>query len=503
MRRRRFLKTVSLASAGAASFGILRYPRTAHAGWGAWPEEKIDALLPPERRAKKVLEIFMYGGVSAFDSFYCVPTWGESNGSFLNAYRAETEARFADCGFGDANSLTEPFAEDENGTLVHLGPWAIPLRQRPDISSRMRVLTTRHDQLAHEGANPLALSGNRLGSPRLAGTGASIQRHALEREGGLRAAPYAYVLYPGVEFPTDNVGAGSAVGLHPGTATPLSLTVSAGSQLTSLLSRNGVGANREAFDNAMAYYVNAYQQRFRVGGKGSPIRSQSRSNYEFSNYTRKNADAIQSVLDPSFFEPIAGSECGTNATDMPAMQMRLATALLTRSTDAASYVQVIDGGITPNPNAGHDTHDGHVNYASRNIPHTLRTLAENINQPGENDPAKIDLDETLIVITTEFGRTPERQGSTGLNHWPQGYASVVIGGPVTAAEKGVYGYITPDQGIAQNWMTPAELRMSIMVAMGIYPFSAETFAVGDVLGGVANEFEAAVRIREQYLGVKL
>ena len=264
-----------------------------------------------------------------------------------------------------------------------------------------------------------------------------------------------------------------------------------------------MGSNREAFDAAMSHYVDAYQQRFRVGGKGAMVRSQARNNFEFSNYTRRNADAIQSVLDPSFFQSISGSECGTNATDMPAMQLRLATALLTRETDAARYVQVIDGGITPNPNAGHDTHDGHVNYASRNVTHTLAELAARINAPGENDPEKIDLDKTMIVVTTEFGRTPQRQGTTGLNHWPQGYVSLMIGGPITEAEKGIYGHITEDQGVAQNWMTPAENRMTVMAAMGIFPFSAQTFAVGDVLGGVQNEAEAARRIREEYLGVKL
>jgi len=500
MKRRRFIKTLS---AGAAGFGILKYPRGAHAGWGDTPADNQDAMLPKSRTAKSILEVFMYGGVSAFDSFYCVPEWGTGNGSFLNAYRSESEARFQSCGFGNASELTEPFAEDANGTIVHLGPWAHPLRQRSDITDRMRILTTRHDQLAHEGANPLALSGNRLGSPRLAGLGASIQRHWLEQPQGLRATPYAYVLYPGVEFATDNVGAASAVGLHPGNARPLSLTVSAGSQITQLLSRNGVGNNRAAFDSAMSHYENTYRQQFRAGGKGSPTRSQSRSNFEFSNYARRNSDAIQGVLDPSFFQSIAGSECGTNATDMPAMQLRLATSLLTRSTDAARYVQVIDAGITPNPNAGHDTHDGHVDYASRNVVHTLQELADRINTPGENDPDKIDLDETMIVLTTEFGRTPDRQGTTGLNHWPQAYVSVLIGGPVTSAERGIYGHITEDQGLAQQWATPAEFRMTCMLAMGIYPFSQETFAVGDVLGGVANEFEAATRIREQYLGVML
>jgi hypothetical protein len=40
-----------------------------------------------------------------------------------------------------------------------------------------------------------------------------------------------------------------------------------------------------------------------------------------------------------------------------------------------------------------------------------------------------------------------------------------------------------------------------MQAMGIYPFSSQSFAVGDVRGGVADEEAAAARVRETYLGV--
>ena len=41
----------------------------------------------------------------------------------------------------------------------------------------------------------------------------------------------------------------------------------------------------------------------------------------------------------------------------------------------------------------------------------------------------------------------------------------------------------------------------LLAAMGIYPFTSQTCAVGDVGGGVQNEFEAAMRIRDVYLGV--
>lgn len=502
MKRRNFLQSALGASAaGVAGFSVLRHPRRASAGWGAWPDDKAEAMLPTARQAKNVLELFFYGGMSAFDTFYTVPSWGDGQGTYLHAFMQQIEQRFASCGF--SGELSEPFAEDGAGELVHLGPWAAPLRERPDIVARMRVVVQRHDSLPHEGANPFALTGSRLGSPRLAGVGAAIQRHFLERPGGLREAPYAYILYPGVDFPTDNVKAASSVGLHPGSARPLSVTVDQGSELAELLARGGVGERRASFDRAVDFYQRDYEARFRPSGKGAPTRSAERSNYEFAHFARRGASQLQGILSGDLFEGLAGSECGKGeAVDMPAMQARLAASLLTRASDQPRYVQWIDGALTPHPAGGHDTHQQHVSFASQNISHTLRKLAEIINAPGERDPKKINLDETMIVINTEFGRTPYLQGEDGLNHWPQGMVNVFIGGPLTAAERGVYGHITPELGISQQWVTPAENRMMVMMALGIFPFSSQTFAVGDVSGGVETELAAAKRIKELYLGIK-
>ncbi|HFE45003.1 MAG TPA: DUF1501 domain-containing protein [Nannocystis exedens] len=502
MKRRNFLRggAVGAFATGAATFGILHYPRRALAGWGEWPEDKLEALIPPERQAQNVLELYLYGGVTAFDTFYTVPKWGQGNQTFLNTFLADTEARFQGCGF--AGELTEPFADDQNGVEVHLGPWTTPLRERPDIIDRLRVIVQRHDSLPHEGANPFALTGSRLGSPRLAGVGASIQRHFLERPGGLRSTPYAYVLYPGVDFPTDNVKAASAVGLHPGSARPLSVIVDSNSELSNLLSRNSVGDRRAEFDAAVDHYMRDYESRFRPGGKGAATRSAGRSNYGFSHFARRSAQELQDVLASEFFQNIDGQECTVQDLDMPAMQARLAASLLTRKDDRARYVQWIDGGLRPHPAAGHDTHQEHVNYASANVSHTLRQLAAIINKPGEDDPNKIDLATTMIIINTEFGRTPYVQGDDGLNHWPQGMVNVIIGGPISKAERGIYGAIGEDQGISEVWVSPAENRMMVMMALGIYPFSSQTFAVGDVGGGVKNELEAALRLKEIYLGIK-
>lgn len=500
MQRRTFLQTLGAASAGAAAFSVLRHPRRAQAYWGEWPADKLDAMLPEARRAQRVLELYLYGGMNAFDTFYTVPDWGSGDQRFLHAYYAETEARFAACGF--PGELTEPFADDALGLGVHLGPWITPIRQRPDVVARMRILVQRHDLLPHEGANPYALTGSRLGSPRLAGVGASIQRHFLERPGGLRATPYAYVLYPGVEFPTDNVLSASAIGLHPGSARPLSVTVDPNSQLAALLGRPAIASNRAAYDAAVDHYLAAYQQRFRPGGKGLPTRAAEVRNYEFAQYARKSADQLAGVLSPDLFMGEGAGRCGDQAEiDKSRMQARMAASLLTRAEDRARYVQWIDGGLLPNPSGGHDTHDSHVYDASRNVTHAMQCLVDIINKPDEKDPGKLDLDDTMIVINTEFGRTPHRQGDTGLNHWPQGMISVLIGGPITAKEKGVYGAITEEQGFADTWISPAENRMLVMTALGIYPFSSQTFAVGDVGGGVKDQAEAAARLKTVYMGV--
>ena len=502
MKRRNFLRTgaVGAAATGAAAFGILKYPRRAMAGWGEWPADKMEALIAPERQAQSVLEVFLYGGMSAFDTFYTVPSWGQGQQTFLNTFLPETEARFMSCGF--TGNLTEPFADDGLGVEVHLGPWTTPLRERPDIVDRMRVIVQRHDSLPHEGANPFALTGSRLGSPRLAGVGASIQRNFLERPGGLRSTPYAYVLYPGVDFPTDNVKAASSVGLHPGSARPLSVSVDSNSELSNLLARSGVGDRRTEFDSAIDHYMRDYEARFRPGGKGTATRSAERSNYNFAHFARRSAQELEGVLAPELFQQVQGDECSFNEVDRPSMQARLAASLLTRKEDRARYVQWIDGGLRPHPSAGHDTHQKHVSYASANVTHTLRELAAIINKPGENDPGKIDLDTTMIVLNTEFGRTPFVQGQDGLNHWPHGMVNVMIGGPLTSSERGVYGAISEDQGFSETWVSPAENRMMVMMALGIYPFSSQTFAVGDVGGGVKNELEAAKRLKEIYLGIK-
>lgn len=532
MKRRRFLKAASAgAAASASAFSILKFPRGAHAaGWGAWPSSdaaKADALLPAELRAQSVLELHVNGGMSAWDTFYTIPEWGLNVGagdplrymwlfsddSQLADYDGSSlEERFEACRpAGVSNDLSIPFnAYDEAGNAIYLGPWAYPFRNRPDVLSRMRIVVQQHSNVAHEAANPISFTGTALGQPRMAGVGTAIQRYFSENPdapggGGVRAAPYAYVLYPGGYKPFNAVAA-TTVGFHPGSSRPLVVSVEPNSQLAQLLTRSTVD-DTDAFDRAIAYYRASYEARMRPFGVGAPTRSAERANFEFASFARTNAPELTDILAAELFSDIPSpaticQQASGVALDMPAMQARMAASLITRADNAARYVMWIDGGFEEAPTGGHDVHNNSIDINGRNIPHTFQALLDIIATPEQvangTTEGLINLDETMVVINTEFGRTPDRQGirGGGTNHHPWGYVNVFIGGPVQ--EPSVYGYITEDAGYAQSYVTPAENRMMILQAMGIYPFSSQSFAVADVRN-VEDEAEGALRIRDQLL----
>lgn len=528
MRRRTFVKTAAGTGVAAAAgvFGILKYPRGANAaGWGTWPGDREDLMIPEDMRAQSVLELCFHGGITAWETFYAVPGWGQGSNTYLHLFEDEpilSPVNFYDnvCGYGDVPYTTE-FAEDSAGLMVSLGPWLRPLKQRPDILERMRILVQSHTTLAHEGANPISFTGDFLGNPRMAGIGAPIQRYFGEQPGGARAVPYAFVLYPGgAGFSGFNVGSASAIGFHPGSARPLNVTVSQDSVLAELLSRPGLDASDpEAFDAAVSHYVQAYENRFRAGGVGKATRSLERGNYGFANFARQNAADLVEVLPPDLFAPIQGQTCPngagqipTEGLDMPAMMANVARSLLTRPQNRARYVNWIDTGLFSRPEIGYDVHNEHVLYTSRSVPHTMQALVDIIrdpNNPTPQDDQLLDLDQTMIVINMEFGRTPYRQvpGSSGTNHWPYGYVNVVIGGPIRAGDgrspgASIYGNINEDQGYAETFVSPVENRIMVLDALGIYPFSSQSYAVADVRF-TADEIEAVTRVRDELWGLSV
>jgi len=94
------------------------------------------------------------------------------------------------------------------------------------------------------------------------------------------------------------------------------------------------------------------------------------------------------------------------------------------------------------------------------------------------------LSETLIVLTTEFGRTPRINQNAGRDHYPKAFSSVLMGGGI----KGGLKYGKTDAGgeeVAENPVTIANFNATVAHALGlpleqiIYSPSKRPFTVAD------------------------
>ena len=175
--------------------------------------------------------------------------------------------------------------------------------------------------------------------------------------------------------------------------------------------------------------------------------------------------------------------------------LQAAAFLLTRPpAERARYVCVIDSGIEPRFGLPYDVHNiEHPGDTGSNLWNTFKTLADLINDPlAVADPNKLNLSDTLILITTEFGRTPYKSlggvpnpTSLGRDHWPQAYTSVLIGGPITT--RGVAGSIDDglnELAVADLGFTPTDVHAAALLAAGIDPFESENYAVGQLTGSL-------------------
>jgi uncharacterized protein (DUF1501 family) len=78
------------------------------------------------------------------------------------------------------------------------------------------------------------------------------------------------------------------------------------------------------------------------------------------------------------------------------------------------------------------------------------------------------LDSTLVVVTSEFGRTPRINTMAGRDHWPQAFSIVMAGGGL---RKGVVLGATDKIGasVTDRPVTPPDMAATILHALGIDP----------------------------------
>jgi hypothetical protein len=515
MQRRTFLRAAGAASAAVVVGRWFRGTSWAEP-FGEAPASAASVMLPPARQAKRVLEVFLYGGLSQWETLYLVRNYGRpTDPMFANQQyytfdftgTGGTRSAYTACGFPAGTEIGTAFARDALGVDVELGPFSRRLWARPDVIDRMRLVVQRHKLEPHEAAVPQALTGRPVGQPAAAGLGSHVQRYHLDRDPGDRAAPWSYVFATG-GVAGDNVSAAAATGVHPGGARPLLIKIDNADSFASMLGRTEVrsGGDVAPYDALMRTYIDAYGKRLQWKDTTTPVRSRRFADLTIAAGTVAKSDAIASVLEPRLLTTRSGTACGqTRSRDIPGMSLEAARHLLTHPTQPAKYVCVSDTGLyEASGGGGYDTHDDNAFDTARNFDNVLRSLLAIINGPGESDPMKLSLDDTLIILNTEFGRTPmaQSQSNFGRNHHPYGYVTAMIGGTITSAEKGIYGAIGPNARADMTAATPSENRIAALLSMGIWPFSPEAFAVSDVPGATSEE-DAAQKATARVLGVQL
>jgi hypothetical protein len=550
MKRRDFMMATAAGGVTAAVAGMYARRASGEALFGDTPSANASSMLPAANQAKSILEIFMYGGVTPWESTYCIPSYGApatpgGNGTWHQAYPNDFLNAVNACGY-DTTKLFVPFAKDSKGRDIFLGPYLNPLIARTDVTDRMRVVVNRHTLEPHEAAIPMALAGKPLGSPFLASLGAHVAAYKVDHDDGSHKAPFAYGFSIASSFvPTDNVLTMVATGQHTGAARPVHIKVDAAARLNALLNRNKVGTldDRGRYDQLLGTYFAQYQNRLHFGGKAEAptLRAARLAELMAGASSVTNATIIQQMVagNPAvgedFLSPVPGTAgspaggylCyakGTGAQDgtgtappistalfnnanlnSPYMSLRLATHLLTHPQYPAAHCCVIDTGLKEaDGGGGYDTHNETPFTQAHNAGNLLGNLMLMINKPGEHNPNKIDLDKTMVILNMEFGRAPGLQKTypnTGRNHWPYGYTQVYLGGPITNAQRGVYGNIGED-GQATVYTSPTENRIAALLAMGIYPFGQLAFSGSDVQGQT-EEGPALRSVLSRVLGINV
>jgi hypothetical protein len=142
--------------------------------------------------------------------------------------------------------------------------------------------------------------------------------------------------------------------------------------------------------------------------------------------------------------------------------------LARRLTDAGvPVVQVCCAAGDLNGGAGDmwDTHADNFNrLRDRLLPvfdHATSALLQDLDQRGA-------LDETLVAILTDFGRTPRVNGAAGRDHYPNVYSVALAGGGVQGGQ--VYGS-SDAQGAEPRSQAcgPADIHATIFHSLGISP----------------------------------
>jgi uncharacterized protein (DUF1501 family) len=105
-------------------------------------------------------------------------------------------------------------------------------------------------------------------------------------------------------------------------------------------------------------------------------------------------------------------------------------------------------------------------YGSTSLPSGTAIMDQAVGNLLKDLSSRGLLEETLVVLTTEFGRSPKINYAAGRDHHPAVFSSVLAGGGIKGGQ--FYGKSdAAGHSVAEDGVTPADFNATIAMALGL------------------------------------
>lgn len=368
---------------------------------GIWAEagEIQNVVIGPHHtaRAKSVIFLFMCGGVSHIDTFD--PKDNKHAGKFIDAI-----------GFGDNLAEMKRPVIPCLRTFTRHGKSGTPVSDWfPHVGSVIDEIAVVRSMWCHEGNHFPAVIETQTGHRGRAFDNPTFGSWISYALGSANKNLPTFVNLGRPSSPMQLTGGylGASVAATPFQAgeTPIPNLYPP---------RGGSSAERERQMQLLQTMNREFRERYAIN---SDIQARARA-YELAARMQLSApEAVDFSHEPDHVKALYG--IGENETEEFGKQLLLARRLAERGV---RFIQVCHAG---GGNGAWDSHGDMKTHAPlcRATDKPIAGLIRDLKQRGM-------LDETLVVWTSEFGRTPWSQNTTGRDHNPKGYTSWLAGGGI-------------------------------------------------------------------------
>ncbi|MEC9091148.1 MAG: DUF1501 domain-containing protein, partial [Planctomycetota bacterium] len=142
--------------------------------------------------------------------------------------------------------------------------------------------------------------------------------------------------------------------------------------------------------------------------------------------------------------------------------------LARRLTEAGVPIVQVNAGAGDLAGGNGDNWDTHRDHFKKMKERLLPVLDQSLSALLTDLDQRGALEETLVAVITDFGRTPKINGNGGRDHYPAVYSQLLAGGGISGGQ--IYG--SSDQDGAKpktDACSPADFHATVYKAMGISP----------------------------------